>query len=169
MMKLLGAVLIIVGCGGIGFSMCHTHRRLEQALEQLMRSLDWMVWELNCRMPPLNALCRGAAQVSKGSVRRVLDKLAQELDAQVTPDASSCMTAALAKVPNLPPQLTEHFQNLGTSLGHFDLQGQIAALESASMLCRRDLDELGRNRQLRLRNYQTLGICTGVALVILFL
>ena len=35
--------------------------------------------------------------------------------------------------------------------------------------CEKDLEFLERNRQLRLRNYQTLGFCGGVALVVLFI
>lgn len=168
-MKIIGALLIIFGCGGVGFSMCREHRQLERSLENLAGSLDLMVWELNYRMPPLGELCRTAANAGKGSVSIVLAKLADELEAQVMPDATACMMAALAAVPGIPTQTAEHFKTLGTSLGRFDLQGQIAGLEATAALCRRDLERLSRNRELRLRNYQTLGICAGVALVIILL
>ena len=169
MMKLLGAVLIIVGCGGVGFAMCQNHRHIERAMEQLIKSLDWMVLELNFRMPPLSDLCRGAAQVSKGCVSRVMENLSVELERQLTPNAAACMAAALASESKVPPLVEEHLRNLGMTLGQFDLHGQIAELEATAALCRRDVEALRGNRELRLRNYQTLGICAGVALVILFL
>lgn len=161
--------MIIFGCGGVGFSMCRNHRQLERSMEELAKSLDMMVWELNYRMPPLGELCRAAANAGKGSVSRVLSRLADELEAQVLPDAAACMTVALGAVPGIPERTAEHFRSLGTSLGRFDLQGQIAGLEATAVLCRRDLELLSRNRELRLRNYQTLGFCAGVALVIVLL
>lgn len=166
--KIIGAILIIASCGGLGFSMCQNHRREEQAIEQLAQSLDWMVWELNYRMPPLAALCRGAAEAGRGAVSQVLQQLAYELDSQLTPDISACMTAAIAAVPRLPEKAAAHLKTVGTSLGRFDLQGQISALEMAAALCKRDLQHMSSGREIRMRNYQTLGLCTGAALVILF-
>lgn len=169
MIKLFGAIFTIVGCCGVGLAMGQNHRRSIRSLEQLAKSLEWMAWELNCRMPPLAQLCQRTAQNSAGEVAKVFGQLSSELDAQLTPNVSACMTAALAAVPRLPAVAVEHFINLGQVLGQFDLDGQVASLEAAASLCRRDLEVLGRNQQLRLRNYQTLGLCLGVALVILFI
>lgn len=169
MMKLLGAVLIIAGCGGVGFSMGQNHRYIERTMEELIKILDWMVLELNYRMPPLCDLCHGAALTGKGCVSRIMEKLAKELERQITPNAGACMAAVLATEPKAPSPVKTHLQELGTSLGQFDLQGQISALEEVAALCRRDMEVLRSNRELRLRNYQTLGICAGVALVIIFL
>jgi hypothetical protein len=58
---------------------------------------------------------------------------------------------------------------LGTSLGRYDLQGQLNGIESVRIRCRSDLEELERNRDVRLRSYQRLGLCAGCALAILFL
>jgi hypothetical protein len=54
-------------------------------------------------------------------------------------------------------------------MGKFDIDGQINGLEAVRSLCRRMLDELTSGREVRLRNYQTLGLCAGAALVILFI
>lgn len=169
MIKLFGAIFTIVGCCGVGLAMGRNHARATRSLEQLAKSLEWMAWELNCRMPPLAQLCRRTGQNSTGEVARVFEQLSTELDAQLTPDVSACMAAALEAVPRVPAITAEHFMNLGQVLGQFDLDGQVASLEAAASLCKRDLEALGRNQQLRLRNYQTLGLCLGVALVILFL
>lgn len=169
MIKLLGAVLIIAGCAGVSYCICRNHRLAERMMTQLVGCLEWMTWELNDRMPPLNMLCRGAAQVGKNGVGRVFDRLAQELEAQITPNVAACMGAALAAEPSMPEPVKNRLQELGRDLGKFDLQSQVAALETVCARCRRDAQELGRNRQLRLRNCQTLGLCAGVALVILFL
>ena len=161
--------MIIAGCGGVGFSMAAAHRREEQALRQLIRALDYMGCELQYRLTPLPDLCRCAASECQGSVGQALINLALELEAQVSPDAGSCMNAALSKTKGLPQRVRKNLQLLGTSLGQFDLQGQLTGLEAARKQCRRELEELSRNRDVRLRSYQTLGLCAGCAMAILFL
>lgn len=167
--KIIGAALIIVGCGGVGFSMAAAHRKEEKSLRQLIRALDYMGCELQYRLTPLPELCRCAAAEGGGAVSQALLNLASELEAQVAPDAASCMSAALAKTAHLPQLTRKNLQALGTSLGQFDLQGQLTGLEMARKQCRRELDELSKNRDVRLRSYQTLGLCAGSALAILFL
>ena len=58
---------------------------------------------------------------------------------------------------------------LGRTLGRFDLDGQLIGLENARRDCRRAVDALSENRDNRLRCYQTLGLCAGAALAILFI
>ena len=167
--KIIGAALIIAGCGGVGFSMAASHRKEEKALRQLIRALDYMGCELQYRLTPLPELCRCAASESGGAVSQALINLASELESQVSPDAPSCMNAALSRTAGLPSAARKNLQLLGTSLGQFDLQGQLTGLEAARKHCRRELEELSRDRDVRLRSYQTLGLCAGSALAILFL
>lgn len=167
--KLIGAVLIIAGCGGVGFSMAAAHRREEAALRQLAAALDHMGCELQYRLLPLPELCRQVAGECTGPVRQVMENLACELESQIAPDAAACMTAALARTPRLPQRLRKNLSELGISLGRFDLPGQLKGLEAARIACRRDIEALSHNRDQRLRSYQTLGLCAGCALAILFL
>lgn len=168
-LKFIGAAFIIAGCGGVGFSMAATHRREEKALRQLIRALDYMGCELQYRLTPLPELCRCAASESGGAVSQALLYLAVELESQVAPDAASCMNVALSRTRGLPQRARKNLQLLGSSLGKFDLQGQLTGLEAARKQCRRELEELSRDRDVRLRSYQTLGLCAGSALAILFL
>lgn len=167
-LKVLGALLIVAGCGGYGFVMTAAHRMEEQALRQLLAALDYMQCELQYHMTPLPDLCRQAGQNSKNRIGRLLLSLSEELERNISPDVSSCMDAALQTVPDLPKKATDAFRILGTSLGRFDAQGQIQGLESVRRFCRSELDGLAVNRDSRLRSYQTLGLCTGAALAILF-
>ena len=168
-MKWIGAALVIIGCGGFGFLMAANHRSAENALRQLTSALDFMECELRYRMTPLPQLCRDAASERTGIIRKVLTLLAMELDAQITPEVSTCMGAALAGVNGMPVSVEKVFCELGKSLGRFDLDGQLKGLEHARRQCRMELDALAVNRDVRLRSYQTLGLCAGAALAILFL
>lgn len=166
--KLLGVLLIVVGCGGFGFSIAANYRREEKTLRILLTALDHMECELQYRMPPLPDLCRRTANQCTGGLRDVFIALAVELEQQLAPDATRCMTAALDRVPELTKRARSSMKALGRTLGRFDVAGQIRGIESVRLACQRDLEELAHNRENRLRSYQTLGLCAGAALAILF-
>lgn len=165
--KWIGAILVMLGCGGFGFSLAAAHRREENTLRQLIFALDYMECELQYRLTPLPDLCRQAAGEQRGSIRDVLLNLSRELDAQVSPDVERCMLAALSCVDDIPKHTREAFTALGKTLGKFDLNGQLKGLEQVRSGCRTQLESLRTNREPRLRSYQTLGLCAGAALAIL--
>ena len=58
--------------------------------------------------------------------------------------------------------------DLSRNLGKFDMKGQLRALERARNMCSEVLKQLQMDKRERVRNYQTLGLCTGAAIAILF-
>ncbi len=168
MLKWLGAMLIVAGCGSFGYSMASAHRREEAALQQLIGALDFMQCELQYRLTALPDLCRQAGQPCRGAVGQVLTALALELEGQLSPDVEAAMAKALNTSTALPARAGQALETLGQSLGRFDVDGQVRGLEYVRGLCRRELEELSFNRDTRLRSYQTLGLCAGAALAILF-
>lgn len=167
--KLIGAILVIGSCGGFGFKLAANHRREENTLRMLISILDYMECELQYRLTPLPALCRMAASESKGVLSQTFLALAVELEDQISPDVESCMNAALARITDMPELTREQMELLGRSLGRFDIEGQLKGLETVRRECRRNLEELNQNRDARLRSYQTLGLCAGAAMAILFI
>ena len=168
-LKWFGAVLIVVGCGSVGISMAQAHRRKETELKQLLSALDFVQCELQFRLTPLPELCRQAAAHTSGNMKLLFSTLAEELEDQITPDVSLCMNAAIRKIKNLSDEAATVAVNLGKTLGRFDLDGQLLGLESARQGCRQALTKLETNRDTRIQSYQTLGLCAGAALAILFL
>ena len=167
--KWIGAVLIILGSGGFGLSLAANHRREERNLQQMINGLDYMQCELQYHMTPLPQLCRQTAKQLGGTIQTLFIHLAQELEDQISPDVEHCMTAALCKTEDLPKGCRAAAESMAKTMGKFDIDGQINGLEAVRSLCRRMLDELTSGREVRLRNYQTLGLCAGAALVILFI
>ena len=168
-LKVIGALLVIAGCGGFGFKLAACHLREERTLRQLVSSLDYMECELQYHLTPLPSLCRQTAAESAGVIRQVFLFLAIELEDQISPDVDRCMTAALSKTADIPRLTGSALVDLGRSLGRFDIEGQIKGLDAIRQECRRNLDALSQNKDVRLRSYQTLGLCAGAAIVILFI
>lgn len=167
--RIVGAALLILGCGSVGFQMAAAHVREERILRQLLRLLDYMECELQYHLTPLPELCRQAAEQEAGVLKGVFLRLAEELDNQMSPDVGRCMGYVLGRQQNLPPKTKKLLRLMGNSLGKFDLQGQIKGLESLRGECRRELKALEAGRASRLREYKTLGLCAGAALAILFI
>lgn len=165
--KWIGAVLIIAGCGGTGVFVATNHRREEALLKQLRRILEFMECELQYRLTPLPELCRSAAGEETRMLNEVLLNLARELDWQSSPDVSSCMNAALTKSRELPARVKKLLVHFGHVLGRFDLSGQLQGIRSVRGECTAAIKKLSKDKDIRLRSYQTLGLCAGAALVIL--
>lgn len=165
----LGAILIVAGCGGFGFAKAAAHITEERCLRQLLRALDYMECELQYRKSALPNLLRCTAAMSAGVVRDVLLCMCREMEDQVSPDAAACVEAAVGKVRNLPPKTKGCILEFGRSAGYFDLNGQIEGLEAVRAGCRRELDVLSKDRDVRLRSFETLGLCAGAALAILLI
>lgn len=169
MIRYIGAALIILACGGCGFSMAAACRREENTLRQLLRALEYMSCELQYRQPPLAELCGGAAKISGGQTGRVFSRLEQNISHEDAPGVWICMEKAVSAFPDLPMSARRIFLELGQTLGQFDLPGQQKGFSLAMEQCRLVLEEMAQNRTGRLRSYQTLGLCAGAALVILFI
>ena len=51
--KWIGALMVVAGCGGVGFTMAAAYIREEWALRSLIGALDYMTCELQYRLTPL--------------------------------------------------------------------------------------------------------------------
>ena len=169
LIKGIGAICVILGCGAIGFQIAANYIKEERALRQLISVLDFMTCELQYRLTALPDLCRMCSAESKGCVSKVFHFLYEELTAQVSPDVGSCMTAALVKVKDLPPTTAEMLNLLGSTLGRFDFSGQVRLLESVRIQSRERLEQILVHKDVRVRSYKTLGLCAGAAMAILFI
>jgi stage III sporulation protein AB len=166
--KICGVILVVISCGSVGFRIAANHRTEERILRELIGILDYIECEIQFHLTPLPNLCRQVAEEFKDPLGSVFRVLSSEIDNQVSPDIAHCMSVTLKKFKSLPAISRSGLLLLGRSIGRFDLQGQLMGLESVRQECRRNLKALDFNRDSRLRSYQTLGICAGAALAILF-
>lgn len=168
-LKWFGAAMIISACTIAGYAICAAYRRDERDLRQMISALDYISCELQYRRSPLPDLCRVAGTERDGITGRLFTNLANELEAKISPDVQSCLAVAASTCGCLSPRMQEAICILGSTLGRFDLEGQLQELESVRLHCRKQLDEMAQGRDARLRSYQTLGICAGAALAILLI
>ena len=166
--KLIGAVLIILGTGGVGFSIAGSHRREVRTLQQLLTAVNYMYSELQYSLMPLPELCTRTAEMTTGSIRRFFMSLSDQLNAQISPHVRSCVEAALIQC-DITDKSKSILKLLGDTLGCFDLKGQLSGLDTIRDRAKNAIQLCTNNQDMRLRSYQTLGLCAGAAIVIIFI
>lgn len=166
--KVLGGIIIIFTCGVFGFMMATAYKKEISLLQQLIYILDYMECELQYRQTPLPDLCRQAAAQAQDLLRKIFLSLTNELEDKISADVEQCVSNALAHNQELPKVIQSMFDLLGKNLGRFDLEGQLKGLESVKQECKRQLSIMTTNSDVKTRNLQTLGLCAGAAMAILF-
>ena len=168
MLRVMGAGCIVAGSGAFGFAMAAASRREEGQLRALLGALEYLSCELSYRLTPLPGLCRAAAEGRGGAVSEFFLLLARELEKQTEPDVQSCVSSVLAQ-SSLPSSVGRILGELGQTLGRFDLPGQLRGLELSIRETETALRTLREGAPERRRSWQTLGLCVGAALAILFI
>lgn len=168
MIRWIGAALLVGGCGGFGIALGAAARREIGMLRGLAAALQEMEWELKYRMTELPGLCTLAAEASRGDLRRFFGELAQKLERREVTDISGCVNGLLWQ-RDFPRRVSRLLGQLGHCLGRFDLEGQLEGLQQVRANCLRELEGLSDTGIQHLRCYQTLLLCGGAALAILFI
>ena len=167
--KIVGAILIILTCGTVGARMGAAYMRQYRQLEDLLRTFHYMKCELQYRLTPLPNQFKQCSRLSKNAVSRFYRSLHEELRAQILPDAQCCVKAAIEKNGDLCKKTVDVLYHLGSTLGCFELTGQIAGIDAAAEHCNEELQQIKEDRPNRIRNYQTLSLCAGAALIIVLI
>lgn len=167
--KILGAIFVVIACGGIGWTLAGIRMREIRYLRSLIHALELMRCELEYRMTPLPKLCEMVGEQNCDMIGRWFDKLGQLLARQEIPGIDRCMEEMADQVPIYYPHITEALDQLCRSLGRFDLSGQLNSINGVTIRCKSELDRLTEGADQRTRSIRTLGLCTGTALAILLM
>lgn len=160
---------MMLGCGGIGI-MAASYAKFEiSLLKQYISALEYMICDLRFRRSTLPELFRRTADICNGVLRKLFTQVAVQMELQQCSSAVKCVQEAIQGIIGLPKLTRMGLEILSQSIGEFDLQGQLDALEAAKAESERQLLQYSRNLDTRLRNYRSLGICAGVAIVILLI
>ena len=166
--KLIGVILVIVSCGGLGFAMAAADLYESKSIQKMIEAIEYLSWELQYRNLPLPELCRSTANASSGQVRSIFFSLAKELDTMLSPDVACCVEHLLESM-ELSGRLRNALKLLGRSLGKFDREGQLKGLASAAAELELERKACADGQRGRVRCYQTLGLCAGAAIAILMI
>lgn len=167
--RILGAVLILCGSAGFGFRAARQLKRTISQLQMLDTAMHLMDCELSFVSPPLPRLLRTVSKDTQGPVSQLFSNYAKVISDPQTKDTEAAMRKAMemTKHLSLPPGTVFSLLEFSQTLGRYDLNGQLSAIASVRRRLSPQLDRLKEEQKDRCRTYQTLGICAGLAVVIL--
>ena len=167
--KVFGAIFVLVASGLMGFKLSRAYTLQVHQLEQLIQSFEYIKCEMQYRMTSLTMQFQQCSTFTDGAISSFFAEMVIELESQINPNAGYCLNAVLGRMKSLSPAAAAVLRNFGQTLGCFDLRGQLICLEDTITYSQDTLKRLKDNYTNKTRNYQTLGLSAGAALIILFI
>lgn len=167
--RIIGAILVVSSCFGLGISVGCKMLKEIRVLDQWIKILNRMQVELRYSLRSLPDLFRFLSHEEKGELAELFLRIAIEMENQIRPDVARCIDAVLMSAGGIPESVIESIGLLGVELGKYDLDGQLLGINNIRERVIEKRNLLNQDKAKRIRGYQTLGVCTGAALVILFI
>ena len=153
-MKIIGSMLVILGCTSIGFYIVERMRRRLAELELIKRQLLFMRGEMRSGYQPLAEIFSRLEERMLGEWKSFYGFLREKLSTNRTEMLAELWGEAISS-------------RLGENLGYLDREMQIALLT----VCEAHMDEYIEKEKDQIKQqakvYQTLGIMSGIFLTMI--
>lgn len=170
MTQVMGAVLLTVGCGAMGLGAVRRLDRRVRDLWELSAGLDVLRRELGCRLAPLPAALRVAAEECHSCAARFFEGCAQGAGGL---HGRSFQQVWREELETCPLQLTaedrQMLEQLGSVLGRYDGESQCMAIEEEVSRLGRQIVQAREERRRLGRVYGVLGMTAGLFLAVLLI
>lgn len=169
MLRLLGTVLVSVGCAWLGFRSAAALRRQGRALRDMVDGLALLEQELELDGPPLPQLMERLIPRSRGAARALFQDCLRALDRLEEESFSRSWRRLVGSCDELGPEGRRCLLPLGDTLGRCDCREQrhtVRALRQRLMGLAAQAEEEYRRQG---KVYQVLGLSGGAFLVIILL
>ena len=171
MIRMVGAGLVVLSAGAVGFGYARGVRLQYTQLEGLVWCMDYMKSEISTRLTPLPVLFSMLGGCQQKDVGAFFEEAGRALSQPPGCTIPVAFKRALQKYSAFAPgeDAVQALYGLAMGLGRFELESQLAAIEA----CLRTLDtlrlSLQAQKKTRCKSYETIGICAGLALAVILL
>lgn len=170
MLKVLGSMMLLCGCTGIGLlQVKHMDKRI-RTLRSFICALEVMEREMSFRMPLLEEMLAAAGQSTEGEIRRFFSLCKNELNKGLNKPFHEIWSQTaheqllILKKSDLDPVLA-----LGSVLGRYDSEGQRQAIVRTQRALEQVCSNAAAEQCTQGKVYRVLSTTTGVFLLILLL
>lgn len=171
MLRLIGACMVIFGCGTAGIVVARSYSLRPRHLQEMRSALQLLATEINYARSSLSEACSKIAGQVEGPIAQFFAQFADSLAQNNDVSASELwnQTLQILGEAGFTNQELEAVGQLGSALGRSDADDQMKHL----LLLQTRLEQLGsqaeqeRDKMVRLWNY--LGFCVGALIVLLLI
>lgn len=169
MLRLIGALLVVLGAGGFGFRRAAQFYKTARQLEQLTGAVEMLQCEINYTRLPLPELYAEVAERQTGAVAQFFRVMSAQLTCGLPrTKAAQCamqQTAGLLLTNDARMALLE----LCETLGRYDVDGENRILRLSAQRIRSAQERCEGEKRQMARSCTALAVCAGIALAILML
>lgn len=170
MIRLFGAALLILGCGGLGLSAVNRLDGRVQDLRELSAGLEILQKELGWRLAPLPKALEAAAGGTHGHTARFFAFCAQRVERLNGTPFRTLWSKGLEQCPlGLSREDRVLLEQLGPVLGRYDGDSQRQAVKNVLAGLSRQQAQAEDDRRRLGRVYGVLGLTAGLFLTLMLL
>ena len=171
MLKLIGLSLILAASGAVGAGLAGTVRRQQAQTLALIDALLRIRHELQYRLTPLPEIFAALGGSRNREIAEFFSRLAALLSSAQTCTVGYACRQALRRTERLciPAGVRTALMSLFDTLGKYDLDGNLQALDLALGRLREEARQLQGSAAARCKTYVTLGVCTGLAVAVILI
>jgi len=165
--KILGISFIALSSAAVGFQMSAMLRKrcaLMRELDNLLQLLEQEIVTCGTPLPHAFALLSASTD---GIWENVFSGIAKEMDKNRWATPHEAAQIVLNQVHDR--DISEIMLPMMKKMGKYNIEAQTQGIESARRQLRMILQELEQERKMKSKTFQTLGICTGLAVAILLI
>ena len=171
MLKLIGLSLILTASSAMGLGLARTVRRQQAQTLAFIDAVLRIRHELQYRLTPLPDVFLALQESREAAVAAFFSGLAGSLSAADTCTVGYACRQALRRTEGLciPAGVRTTLMSLFDTLGKYDLDGNLQALDLALGRLREEARQLQGSAAARCKTYVTLGVCTGLAVAVILI
>lgn len=170
MIRLMGAALLIAGCGGLGLGAVSCLDSRVRDLRELAAGLEILQRELGWRLSPLPAALEAAAAGAQGRAAHFFQFCAQGAECLAGTPFQQLWLDGLERCPlRLGTEDRALLEQLGPVLGRYDGDSQRQAVEDVLVGLHRQQGQAEDDRRRLGRVYGVLGVTAGLFLAIVLI
>ena len=170
MMKIVGSLMLLCGCTGIGLQQVKKMDKRVRTIQSMICGLEVMERELSFRVPLLEEILLAAVRSTEGVTRDFFSFCREELSKnQDKPFVEIWNSAVREQLIYLKESDLDAILALGDILGRYDCEGQQLAIGRAHSALEQVLSSALAERSSRGKVYRVLSTTVGALLVILLL
>ena len=167
MLRLLGGALVLLASGSFGITAGVRYYRAARHLQAFCRAIELLRCEINYSLQPLPEVCALVANRLAGPPAAFFRCFAAQLREPVSRDRAAAAALEAARGLQLPQDAVMAVLELCSALGRYDLDGENRMLDLTASRLQAALARCEAEKRPRAKCYAALGLCTGLALLIL--
>lgn len=169
MLRLIGAILVVVGAGSFGFRRAAQFYKSASQLRQLTGAVEMLQCEINYTRLPLPELYTEVADRQTGAVAQFFRAMSAQLASGQPRTLAARHAMQQASGLLLPSDARMALLELCETLGRYDVDGENRMLRLSAQRIQSAQERCESEKRQMARSCAALAVCAGIALAILML